>query len=482
MKNLKYSEIDDWNEIVPKEIYRHSGKELKTLISNYFNKYLFDLQGVNQSVNSDNLLFALVEFSSLNIEDLNGIGATYIYSDTTEDKAKKLLSNYRKYLESIKANGKNYVTDFTKWYDSGAYILQLDHSLEEFKDSKTLQFWLAEGGDNIEKSNTSLKELEPKEGFENYFRNYATDIIPILGLNSYPHSLIIAKPVSLLDWKNERKPIGNYFIHIGLKEEISKAQIVNFMHLFFLTWFKNHWSTIFKKLSEDYNQEQNVDSDPYALRINLHENEKKVNSISTASKVDINSLLKRFFLEDSYNKNAFEIKLKENIYPKIIQFLFYLKSKQEKDYSEFLTYADKITVNALKKYSDKKVERFLISHLLFKTAILVFDFHINHIHAWYYHKKEEDDEKILSKKQEVSILKTYFQNSRFLFLGTTDSSKKETINQNLLSSLSPFEMEILLSSEKILNELMSEYQDHKYTEILENCLERVAWIKVERSI
>lgn len=439
-------EIDDWNEIVPKKIYQQCGKELKAFVFNYFNKYIYGLKGIDDIKYKENLLFALVEFTSINIENLNGIGATYLYCDTPEDNARKLHDRYKKYLHDLKKNDGHFVTDFSNWYDSGTFIFQINNANHNFERSEQDQFWFAERGDTEKRNIEENKQTIPNKSLEEYLTTYVSEILPRLGLDKYPYVFITIKSVTQTDWNGSKRPIGNYFIHIGLKEPINKTQIINFIHLFHLTWIKVNWNTIFTKLNKDITEEQRFDSSRYALKLNIERDGRIIHRIKSAH--GINDTIHSFFFR---NPN-FEEELKNTIYPKIVLALY--KFKLGAKSRDFLDYVDKTQGAAiLKKYENDTVRRFLISNLLIKTAVLIFDFNFLEIHSWYKSKNKGkmDEDRIEGDYSDYDKLKSYFQTGHFIYLGKFNLDKnKKVMEKNMIVSMSGFELEIVLSSENIL--------------------------------
>lgn len=478
---MDFLEVDDWNEIIPNSAFQFTGNEIKAFITNYFNNYLFQLKGIKQTEN--NLLFALVEFSSLNMENLDGIGATYVYSSSSEKIAKQTLKLYHEHLNDLKDKGAKYVTEFSNWYDSGMFILERNDTLMNYQDRKFRQYWLDKGGDFFEKPRLELTENHkaPEEGFIEYLNNYAAKIIELLKLDSFPNTYIIAKPVYLLDDDNNKKPIGNYFIHIGLKEQINTSQIINFLHLFFLTWFKNHWNTIFSNFKEQLEEEQvSVDNfSRFELRINIEDNGSVSNRIGPANKYDFNTLLKQFFRRDKFHHNEEFVKtLREKTFPKIVHYLYNIKARNTINRLDFFALAAKVNGENIKNNSSGKIKDFVVSRYVITTAVLVFDFYFEHISKWYVKRDLDLQYQETEDNIDPIILKRIFQQARFLYIGKFNASKCiSEIRTNILSSMSLFEIEILLSSETTINEILSKTSNPDDFKILNNSLNRISEIK-----
>ena len=89
----RFKHIDHWDFITPSEAVRHSGNELKAFIVNYFNKYHYQLKD-QEDRNIENLLFSLVEVMTVNINDLEGVGDTFVYSDKPKTEVDKFFNKY----------------------------------------------------------------------------------------------------------------------------------------------------------------------------------------------------------------------------------------------------------------------------------------------------------------------------------------------------------------------------------------------------
>ena len=128
--------------------------------------------------------------------------------------------------------------------------------------------------------------------------------------------------------------------------------------------------------------------------------------------------------------------------------------------------------------SSEKIKDFVVSRYVITTAVLVFDFHFEHIRKWYVDRDLDLQYRETEDCIDPDKLKYIFQHSRFLYIGKNNAPEyKSEIRTNILSSMSLFEIEVLLSSEVTINEIMSKTSNPDECKILQDSLDRISEIK-----
>lgn len=469
--NYNFQHIDHWEFITPSEAVRYSGNELKAFIVNYFNKYHYLLKG-EDATKLENLLFSLVEVITVNINDLKGVGDTFIYSNNPESEVNQTFSKYHQLLEDIKNSGKKYITEYSNWYKNEAFLLMLSNNTSVINSNHkdTYYRWHSIGISSSNEKIEAISEDLDDEKIIEYLHEYAGTVIPILNLDKYPYSFILIKPVSLIDPLQKTKPVGNFFFHIALKESVSEAQIVNFLNLFVLTWIKKYWSTVFEKLRlKNISEVLEIDAAFYKY---------KLDKISTASNIygdkSMNDFVVEFFTEDVNNGKSFQSELHDVIYPEIVESLYHIKIKRQRSLTFFSSYIYTTNRESFKStgYNSDLVRHFVITHLIIKTGILVFDLHLAQIVDII-----RDINQFIEKYMQYSewtdtatndSLKHYLQRDRLIYLGSADPSKRTKINQNLISSLSCFEAYTFLTGKEKIARILDTEDDEVSQTVLRN--------------
>ncbi len=479
-----FRKINPWEFITPSEAMRFSDDEIKAFVTNYFNQFQFLL---NEASNKDgeNLLFALVEVITVNINDLVGVGDTFIYSNKSKTEVDQILGNYYQLLEDIKTRNENFITEFSNWYSFTPYILVLENSDKSVLDNVADVYYKWRSVPQSTKSeiiNPSGKSID-HNGIVAYLDRYASNVVPILGLNDYPNAIIIIKPVSLMDPLQRVKPVGNFFIHLALKQAVSAAQIANFIHLFTLTWLKKHWNILFEKNEPILGKAKNeFDKSYYEFKIHKRNGSALPKSfINIYRDKTINDLLILFFKDDCNKGNAFQKHVADAIVPEIAEGLFIIKAKIKKDIAKFENHLNKTSRASFQNgYNYDTVKNLIITHLIIKACILIFDYHFAQVISLYRHTNKfcasyhEYNEKFDTATEDE--LKYYIQRDRLIYLGHHKPNHSDgkyprmEINQNLIKTLSNWEVDVLSSMHAKISHLKSTADDAADRNILTNAL------------
>lgn len=479
----RFKHIDHWDFITPSEAVRHSGNELKAFIVNYFNKYHYQLKD-QEDRNIENLLFSLVEVMTVNINDLEGVGDTFVYSDKPKTEVDKFFNKYLQLLEDYKIADKKFITQFSNWYTKEAYLLMISNMGAAKHENKKANYkWQSlpiPGEGHKEKIVPEINEISEVEIID-YLQEYSDKVIPALDLDKYPHSFILIKPVSLVDPLLKTRPIGNFFFHIGLKERLSEVQIVNFLNLFVLTWLKKYWDIVFEKLTvKGANTDDVFDNTFYEYG--------NMDKISTANNIfgsdSINSYITRFYKNDEQNNKAFQNQLKNKIFPEIVDALFHIKAKKQKSLTSFSSYIYSVSRESFKTagYEAGNVRKFIITHLIIKTGLLVFDLHFRQILDII--RNGETDSYMAYQESldtaQSNDLKIYLQRDRLIYLGSHNTNNRQRIKENLISSLAPVEVFTLINGKTNIARLLDIEDDEKRKNILNLALESIDSIHSSR--
>jgi hypothetical protein len=462
-----FKHISHWEFLTPKEAIRYAGNELKAFIVNYFNNYHFALLDRDVDLKPDeNLLFSLVEVMTVNINDLKGVGDTFIYSHLSDAEVQHVFKNYFDLLEKFKRQKGNFITEYFNWYYKEAYLLQIsqdytnrNHSPQQVYKWNTIPFPLKE------QTIQNLVEEINDEKIVNYLNDYAERVVPTLRLDKCPHSFILIKPVALIDDFSSIKPIGNFFFHISLKEKLTEIQIVNFLNLFLLTWVRKYWNTIFKGSESETNKPQEL------LEVNLYSID--TTNLSLASNLygghNINEYLQYFFVEDQKVDGSFVRELHEIILPIIVQNLFLVKARKGINEAVFSSYIYSVSCQSFKSIEDSldKTRELLITHLLIKTAVLIFELHFEQILRMYRSKTFDfTDYKETRDTATTDDLKYYLQRDRFIYLGHHNVEDIIKIRQKLIERINEFEKDVFKKCYDVIKRLLDVTDDPTEKDIL----------------
>lgn len=459
----EFTHLNHWQNIIPPEDVASSDNELTAFVSNYFKKYHFQLKEQYDKSES-NLIFALIEVVTASIDDLSGIGRTYHFTSDPGLEAKKVSDGYKQHLLDMKSKGEKYITEYPDWYSNDAFILMIsgDGSLTNPVSRDHVYRWYREP----EKASDEILVSEFGGSSENdiiqALNKYANEVIPILKLDKYSNSFIIVKPVSLLDDLRRRRPIGNFFFHISVREKITEAQIVNFLNSFILVWLRNYWSTIFNVLATDI-KKRSFEFNENFYKYNT------LNKISTARKFhngfSINDIFITFFKEDEINGGTFRKSIYDEVFPIIVKGLFALKIKDgNPNVSEFIRYAYSTNVKSFENKDQDQIKellkQFIVVHLIIKAGILVFDLHIEQL-SLLIRDPSKFEISYLKYNEEFDnaserTMKDYFQRERLIYLGTGTPKNKEKIKKSIISSMSHFEVKTFEKGKDTLHLMIDE--------------------------
>ena len=91
---------------------------------------------------------------TVNINDLEGVGDTFVYSDKPKTEVDKFFNKYLQLLEDYKIADKKFITQFSNWYTKEAYLLMISNMGAAKHENKKANYkWQSlpiPGGDHVE--------------------------------------------------------------------------------------------------------------------------------------------------------------------------------------------------------------------------------------------------------------------------------------------------------------------------------------------
>ena len=216
------------------------GNNFKALVSKHFKK--------------DSLIFAIIEMVNINTQhNVDGEGETYIYSNFAPEKNKKLLVDYKRIIDKVKAS-KTAIAKFKDWYKFNSFVFLKSNEFPEIYSAKG-SGWKLDGDLQKEpKRKDDYGNVDDRTFNEDYIKGYlkfyAQIIHEDLGFSKFPFYAIIVRPISVKS-DSDFHQLGNLYLHFATTDEKNVDFYCRLINDFLYVWVKEKGGAVVKKIIQD---------------------------------------------------------------------------------------------------------------------------------------------------------------------------------------------------------------------------------------
>lgn len=518
--NKSFIAYDHFQLLVPSYLLENASDEIKSFVYFYFNKLIFLMAAKDEEEakiikeqDSKNLEFALLEVLTIGLDNLQSVGDTFIYSREKEDINNRINKKYHDFLNSINSNKFEpiaallkdklplelennetgfLITNFANWYSQSTFYRLDSHT--QIKPDNTNKGGFTSRANKISKWHHIPKNCDQKvrpngielseEEYIEFLNRYYDETASLIEANKYNYVLTIALPITSFDGDEESKPIGNVFLHLGLKRAPTEIQIICFVNFFILTWMKKYWKDITTNIPKSISFfPEEFDPAFYSIELDKITNNKAFQNHT------YNDFLSSYFKYQHQSNKYFFPQAISRETEEILQGLFYVKAnKKELAGSNFQENLLNNHITA-QRFANAQLDQYEITeamvsiHLIIKAAIIVYDL------PFYFTKNltsnSTPDNLMFLTPNELDIdnkidastfeeaTKTYIQKNRLIYCGHHSPNKLEKIKANIKKSMSPFEKKLFKYCVAHLKKLLEHNTEEKEKKILQDAIRNI---------